>query len=65
MNGYLVPRREPEAFAERITELLTHEFMRRAFSQAARQAALKHESSAVTGRWDVLLADCLAGGSFR
>jgi glycosyltransferase involved in cell wall biosynthesis len=56
VNGYLVPRRSPELFAERIAELLLDGRKRAAFSQAARRSALRYETQATVGRWDSILA---------
>ena len=58
VNGYLVERRRPEAFAERIVELLADEAKRTAFSQAARRAALRYDIPNVTRQWDEILAEC-------
>ncbi len=55
VNGYLVQRRSPEAFAERICELLLNEDKLAANSRAARQAALRHETGRVARRWDEIL----------
>ena len=55
VNGYLVPRRSPEAFADRICELLQNGDKLAAFSGAARQAALQHETGRVAHRWDEIL----------
>jgi glycosyltransferase involved in cell wall biosynthesis len=58
VNGYLVPRRSPRLFADRLVELLSDEQKLRAFSQAARHAALRCETQATIRRWDGILADC-------
>jgi phenylacetate-CoA ligase len=55
VNGYLVPTGSARAFATQIINLLTNEQRRRAFSRAARQAALRHETGAVTRRWAEIL----------
>ena len=55
LNGYLVQRRSPGAFAERICALLQNEDKLAAFSGAARQAALRHETGRVARRWDEIL----------
>jgi len=57
VTGYLVPRRSPQLFAERIVELLSDEQTLRAFSQAARRSALRYETQATVRRWDSILAD--------
>ena len=57
VTGYLVPRRSPQLFAERIVELLSDEQTLRAFSQAARRSALRYETQATVRRWDRILAD--------
>jgi len=56
VNGYLVPRRSPELFAERLVELLSDAEKLDAFSQAARRSALRYETQATIGRWDDILA---------
>ncbi len=55
VNGYLVERRSPEAFAERIVELLTDSRKLRAFSSAARRSALRYEVSRTRRIWDAVL----------
>ena len=57
VNGYLVPRRSPELFAERLVELLSDDKKLAAFSQAARRSALRYETQATIRRWDAILAD--------
>jgi len=57
-NGYLVPRRSPELFADRLVELLSDESKLQAFSQAARRSALGYETQATIQRWDNILANC-------
>lgn len=57
VNGYLVPRRSPELFAERLVELLSDEEKLEAFSQAARRSAMRYETQATIQRWDNILAD--------
>ena len=57
VNGFLVPRRSPELFADRLVELLSDEQKLRSFSQAARRSAMRYETSATTERWDRILAD--------
>ncbi|UCD52987.1 MAG: glycosyltransferase family 4 protein [Phycisphaerales bacterium] len=56
VNGYLVPRRCPEAFANRLVELLSDPVKLEAFSQAARRTAMRHETQATIHRWDSILA---------
>jgi len=56
INGYLVPRRSPERLADRITELLSDTVKYAAFSDAARDSALKYETKATTKRWDDIIA---------
>lgn len=56
VNGYLVERRSPEAFADRIIELLADSEKRVAFSRAALRAAKGLRVSAITVRWDAILA---------
>jgi glycosyltransferase involved in cell wall biosynthesis len=56
VNGYLVPRRSPELFANRLVELLTDTRKLKAFSQAARRSALRYETQEAIQRWDNILA---------
>jgi len=56
VNGFLVDERTPQAFAERFVELLSDAGRLRAFSQAARQAALRHQTPRVIEQWDGILA---------
>ncbi len=56
VNGYLVPRRSPERFAERLAELLSDDNTLQAFSEAARRSALYHETRNTVARWDAILA---------
>ncbi len=55
VNGYLVPRRSPQLFADRIVELLSDRQKLAAFSEAARRSALRYETGATTQRWDHIL----------
>lgn len=55
VNGYLVPRRNPPAFTERIIELLSDEARRQRFAHAARQAALRFDTKAITARCNNVL----------
>jgi glycosyltransferase involved in cell wall biosynthesis len=57
VNGYLVPRRAPELFADRLAELLSDERKLKSFSQAARRAAMRYETQATIKRWDRILAN--------
>jgi glycosyltransferase involved in cell wall biosynthesis len=59
VNGYLVPRRCPEAFAERIIELLQDERKLAALSKAARRSALRYEMAEAVRQWDNILAQGL------
>lgn len=56
VNGYLVPRRCPEAFAARIIELLTDSRKLKAFSRAAHRSAMRYETQATTRRWDNIIS---------
>jgi len=55
VNGYLVPRRSPNLFADRIIELLTDIRKLQAFSQAARYSALQYTTEAATAKWDNII----------
>ena len=55
INGYLVPRRSPELFAERIIELLTDAEKLKAFSLAAHSSALRYTTEAATAKWDHII----------
>jgi len=57
VNGYLVARRSPELFADRLVELLSDEARLEAFSQAARRSAMRYETHATTARWNRILAE--------
>ncbi len=56
-NGYLVPRRSPGLFADRLVELLSNEQKLRELSLAARHSALRYETQATTERWDSIFAN--------
>jgi len=55
VNGFLVPRRSPGLFADRIIELLTDDRRREEFARAARRTALRYETHATIKRWDDIL----------
>ncbi|MHC4560570.1 MAG: glycosyltransferase, partial [Planctomycetota bacterium] len=55
INGYLVPRRSPELFADRLVELLSDTKKLAAFSKAARHSALQCTRKAVTSKWDSII----------
>jgi len=57
VNGYLVPRRSPDLFAERLVELLSDASKLATFSQAARRSALRYETHAAIQRWDHILGN--------
>ncbi len=56
VNGFLVPRRCPEAFADSLEALLTDEQKLATFSVAAHEAAMRHKVSNTVARWDGILA---------
>ena len=56
VNGFLIPPRDAQAFARRITELLTDPGKYEQFSRAARQSALANSVPAMASRWDELLS---------
>ena len=58
-NGYLVPRRSPELFADRVVELLTDARKLEEFSRAARRSALRYETQTTIQRWDSILGNFL------
>jgi len=58
VNGYLVPRRSPRLFADRIIELLADDQKRAKFAQAAHSAALRYEMKVTIKRWEGILGDC-------
>lgn len=58
INGFLVPRQTPELFADRIIELLTNARKLEAFSQTARQSALRYDIKAMAQRWDNIFVSC-------
>jgi len=55
MNGYLVPRRSPESFADRLTDLLSDTHKWQVFSEAAHRSAMRYEMQATIQRWDRIL----------
>jgi len=57
VNGYLVQRRSPDLFADRIIELLTDARRLEAFSQAARRSALRYETRSAIRKWDSIIAN--------
>lgn len=57
INGYLVPRRSPDLFADRIIELLTDARRLEAFSQSARRSALRYETQSAIRKWDNIIAN--------
>jgi glycosyltransferase involved in cell wall biosynthesis len=57
VNGYLVPRRSPELFADRLVELLSDEQKLKSFSQAARHSAMRYETRATIQLWDHILSN--------
>jgi L-malate glycosyltransferase len=56
VNGFLVPRRSPQAFADCIVELLSDHEKLAAFSAAAHRSALRYETRAAVACWDRLFA---------
>jgi glycosyltransferase involved in cell wall biosynthesis len=60
-NGFLVNERTPEAFAARISEMLSDEPRRQRFAREARLAASRYETGAITGCWDVVLGTPASG----
>jgi L-malate glycosyltransferase len=65
VNGYLVAERTPEAFADRIMDLLRDPERRRQFGAAARTAARRFELSVAVSRWNEILdglGDRASGG---
>jgi glycosyltransferase involved in cell wall biosynthesis len=56
-NGWRVPRRDPEAFARRLLELLADPERLAAFSRAAREAAQPYSVESMSRRWDRVLAE--------
>lgn len=55
-NGYLISARTPEAYAERMVELLGDPAKLRRFGAAARRLAEPYEFRACAARWDAILA---------
>ncbi len=56
VNGYLVPRRSPELFADFLVRLLSDERRLKTFSQAALRSAMRYETRATIQHWDRILA---------
>jgi glycosyltransferase involved in cell wall biosynthesis len=56
VNGYLVAPATPTEFAARCLELLIDPVRLTEFGRAARDSAMRYETKAVTGLWDVILS---------
>jgi glycosyltransferase involved in cell wall biosynthesis len=56
-NGWRVPRRDPEALAGRLLDLLADPERLVAFSRAAREAARPYSIESMSRRWDRVLAE--------
>jgi glycosyltransferase involved in cell wall biosynthesis len=56
VNGYLVPRRSPDLFAECIIELLSDDQKLQEFSQAAHRSAMRYETQATIQHWNNIIA---------
>jgi len=57
VNGYLVPRRSPQLFADCIVELLQNEQKLEKSAEAARRSAMKYATEATVQLWDRILTD--------
>lgn len=57
VSGYLVSRRAPEVFAERIAGLLADPERLARFAAAARTAAARFEAAAIVRQWDDILTE--------
>lgn len=57
VNGFLIDQRTPDAFADRITELLTDSSRYDQCSRAARESALRYDVPHVERQWDGILAE--------
>lgn len=55
VNGYLVHERTPEAYAQRIAELLTNEIRRERFAEAALRSGARFRLGATAALWDAIL----------
>jgi glycosyltransferase involved in cell wall biosynthesis len=55
VNGYLVDGDAAGAFADRLTELLSNETLRRRFAAAARSSAGEYGVDAIVRRWEEVL----------
>jgi L-malate glycosyltransferase len=55
INGYLVPRRSPILFADKIVELLSDPIMLNKFSIAAHKSALSYDFEAAVDKWNKIL----------
>lgn len=62
-NGWCVPRRDVEAFASKLIELLADPQQLQRYSITARAAALEYSVKSTTQHWDSLLNSCL--GSYQ
>jgi L-malate glycosyltransferase len=57
VNGFLVRERTPEAFADRIVQLLASDALRARFSREASRAAQRYEIGVATDLWESILAE--------
>ena len=57
VNGFLINERSPEAFADRIVELLTDSTRYANCSRGARERAMRYDLPQVERQWDGILAD--------
>jgi glycosyltransferase involved in cell wall biosynthesis len=55
-NGYLVPRRSPKIFAERIIELLSKDQKLQEFSRAAHNSAMQYETKTTIQHWNNIIS---------
>jgi glycosyltransferase involved in cell wall biosynthesis len=59
VNGWRVPRRDAEAFAERIGDLLEDPGQWANFSREARRAGLRYSTETMTAHWERILSERL------
>ena len=60
-NGCLPPRRDVDAFARRIVELLSDEERYERFVAEARRSAIPYSLEGMTARWDLILRGWVSG----
>ena len=63
VNGYLIPWRCPEPFAEKLEVLIRNPELRANFARAARDSVQRFRWDEIAGRMEVLYGDVIAAGA--